>query len=110
MEDILSKDYKLITFNNSIKSNWKNFKHINGVETQILSKGIYFLYYGNQMVYIGSSRNLHSRIKQHSSKSSNKQWTDVICHELNDCSKTELLKFEKRLINYFKPFYNIKYE
>lgn len=107
---MLSKDYKIITFDSVVKSNWKNIIYPKGVYTQIKNKGIYFLYYGNQIVYIGCTLNLHSRIKQHSSRSSNKKWTDVIYYEMNDYRKIDLLKFEIILINYFKPFYNKKTE
>lgn len=46
--------------------------------------GIYWLYDGDEVVYIGYSRNLLSRLTSHASPSSNKVWDKVKIILLND--------------------------
>lgn len=60
--------------------------------------GIYFLFKNNRMVYIGQSINVQKRISSHTK--------DFDAFRVIPCAVPDLLKYEKRLINYFKPELN----
>lgn len=60
--------------------------------------GIYFLFQGGKLVYIGQSANVDKRLSVHH--------VTFDSHRIIPCDKNDLLKYEKRLINYFKPALN----
>ncbi len=62
--------------------------------------GVYYLYLDGVLMYIGQSQNIKSRIKAHK----NKEFDAVYYIE---CSKDDLLKFEKQEIQSKKPKLNI---
>jgi predicted small metal-binding protein len=69
-----------------------------------LVRGIYFLYYKGNIVYIGKSDdNVFERISEHFK--SIKEFDEFSFKEYN-VSKKQLDEMEKRLINKFKPKYN----
>lgn len=61
--------------------------------------GIYFLLKNKKIVYIGQSRNVERRIASHRDK-------DFDSFRVIACGVDDLLRYEKRLINYFKPELN----
>lgn len=64
--------------------------------------GIYFLIYHKSVVYIGQSKDVHTRIKSH--KYEKKKVFDEL--RIIKCAENRLTHYEHRLINYFKPLYN----
>jgi hypothetical protein len=60
--------------------------------------GIYFLFQGDTLVYIGQSKNVEKRISTHN--------IDYDSYRVIPCAIPDLLRYEKRLINYFKPELN----
>lgn len=64
--------------------------------------GIYFLILDDEIVYVGQSRDIKSRISQHSK--TDKFW-DKFFYIL--CERDQLNKLESHYINQFKPKYNI---
>lgn len=60
---------------------------------------IYVLFDCFELVYIGQTRNLNSRIPTHF----NKTWTRI---RWIPCERDKMFYWEKRLIRYFKPKYN----
>lgn len=61
--------------------------------------GIYFLLYRKEIVYIGQSKNLSTRIKCHGDKK-----FDTI--RIIECSSKNMARYERRWILKFKPKYN----
>ncbi len=57
---------------------------------------IYFIFYKNELVYIGQTVNLLRRIKEHHSFKFD--WVRFI-----ECDRDKLKHYEARLIKYFKP-------
>lgn len=57
--------------------------------------GVYFLFQDGKMVYIGQSRNVERRISTHN--------IDHDSYRVIPCAIADLLRYERRLINYFKP-------
>ena len=64
--------------------------------------GIYFLINGNEVVYVGQTKNLHARIYQHRVETK-KAFTRYF---LLPCEPAELTPLESRYIAKFKPRYN----
>ena len=62
--------------------------------------GIYFLIYCNEIVYIGQSVNIETRVPAHIS---DKQFTH---YSYDKCEKEDLTKMEALYIKYFSPKYN----
>jgi excinuclease UvrABC nuclease subunit len=60
---------------------------------------IYFLFNGDELVYIGKTFNLKHRIPNHFDK----QYTYL---RIIPCEKEKLYYYEMRLIKWFKPKYN----
>jgi hypothetical protein len=60
--------------------------------------GIYFLFVDNKIVYIGQSKNIGKRLAAHN--------IDYDSYRVIPCEIPDLLYYEKRLINYFKPVLN----
>ena len=69
----------------------------------VLGKGVYFLFKGEQLVYIGKSAvSIYTRIGNHCAD----PWKDFDsweCREKRGCSDRELLSLESYLISYFQP-------
>jgi excinuclease UvrABC nuclease subunit len=63
---------------------------------------VYLLILNGEIVYIGRTTNLYSRMNSHKHK---KDFTKVIMFEYN--SYKEICKVETTLIKIYKPFYNI---
>src|SRR5688572_5027538 len=63
---------------------------------------IYFLFDGPDLVYIGQTRNMKWRIPNHFDK----VWTHV---RWIPCERSKMFYWEKRLIKYFDPEYNIQF-
>jgi ABC-type uncharacterized transport system substrate-binding protein len=103
---INNKNIKQRNISYYIKSSWTNKYCKRGDWITQKEKGVYFLYDKSKLVYIGFSLNLHSRIKQHSCKSSIKLWDNAIYYKSKFVNKKELLFIEKELIEFFKPSYN----
>jgi excinuclease UvrABC nuclease subunit len=82
----------------------KNFEY---GTVHIPKQGLYLLLNEGEIVYIGYSLSLQQRIKIHSSKSSKKIWTDVFMIEMLEDTKESIMSYEKELISYYKPKYNI---
>jgi hypothetical protein len=55
--------------------------------------GVYWLYDGEEIVYIGYSTNLITRIKSHICMSSNKKWDKVKCVNIGDKRLSKALEF-----------------
>lgn len=68
-------------------------------------RGIYFLFRGNELVYIGSSINITSRIETHRIQKQ-KEFDSYRILELN--GNINLIKVEARFIYKYKPIYNIQ--
>lgn len=63
--------------------------------------GIYFLINQNDVVYIGQSVNIHSRIAQHKNNKKFDKFSYI------ECGKPELSHLEVKYIKKFKPKYNL---
>ena len=61
--------------------------------------GIYFLLDGNEVVYVGQTKDFVNRIKSHS----NKKYTS---YRFIECEAKHLLEYEGRWIRKFKPKFN----
>lgn len=61
--------------------------------------GIYFLFKGKRLIYIGQSINVHLRIYEHLR-------VDYTSVRIIDCDPEKLIEYEKRLIAYFNPLCN----
>lgn len=61
---------------------------------------VYFLFCGDELLYIGSSTNLKSRIAHH------KYLTNYTHFRFIECKGLRRMKYEKRWIRKFKPRYN----
>lgn len=60
--------------------------------------GVYFLFQGSALVYIGQSKDVERRISTHNIKHDS--------YRVIPCAIADLSHYEKRLINYFKPILN----
>lgn len=60
--------------------------------------GVYFLYLNKELQYIGQSKQIDNRIKQHKIKY---DFIGIII-----CSQDELLSLEREMIKTFRPKYN----
>ena len=75
----------------------------NSLEEEIKAKGIYFLIKDNEIVYVGKSTNVFSRVTAHTYGKD----FDSFNYELYpDYSKNELLEIESEYIAKFTPKYN----
>jgi hypothetical protein len=61
--------------------------------------GVYLLYDGQDVVYVGQSMNVHQRILQHGDK-------HFDSYRVIECAEAHLGSFERFMINYFLPRYN----
>jgi excinuclease UvrABC nuclease subunit len=72
--------------------------------------GIYHLFYDEQLVYIGMSRKLRSRLLSHL-RDADKPFHTCLWFLASDCGNNitteDILKAERRLIKKFKPSLNI---
>ncbi len=68
-------------------------------------RGIYFLYRGKELVYIGSSLSIIKRINEHF-KQKKKEFDSYKFLELN--GTIDLIGAESRFIYKYKPIYNIQ--
>jgi hypothetical protein len=78
---------------------------INGLPDETLpeyNRGIYFLFNGGKLVYIGKSEIGVQRILQHKDK----EFDSYKFLDLPEYSKTQILEFETILIAIFNPPYN----
>lgn len=66
--------------------------------------GIYFLFDGNELVYIGKGWNCLLRIAEHTRKDSDKKFTSWNYISINDIN--EYNRIEKELIKKHNPKYN----
>ncbi len=66
--------------------------------------GVYFLFDGKELVYIGKGWNCFLRIAEHTRKDSDKIFTSWNYIHIKD--KTEYNALERKLINKFSPKYN----
>ena len=73
----------------------------NKYDIKLLPYYIYFLIDKNSIVYVGQSRNIHTRIKNHKKDKKFDSYFYVKSHD-----KSEIDKLEKYYINRFKPYYN----
>lgn len=64
---------------------------------------IYFLYYENDLVYIGQTQSLDVRIKSHKK---DKLFDTVKIKRYNNISKEEILRIERSNINTYNPIFN----
>lgn len=69
--------------------------------------GIYFLFDGDELVYIGKGWNCLLRIAEHTRKDSNKKFTSWEYLHIED--KTEYSRLEKKLIKLYSPKYNVTF-
>lgn len=72
------------------------------------SIGVYFVVTGDQLLYIGRSRNLFVRWKAHNRLRQLSQYTDVRIHWLELNSIPLSVQIEEALINHFEPEFNGK--
>lgn len=88
---------------NTIRSlNIKNKKKYQRIDSLFIH-GIYFLIFQNDIIYIGKTTNLSSRIFQHASK------IRFDCFRVISCPLNKMDDYERRLIKKFKPIYNSKF-
>ena len=75
----------------------------------MLSSAIYVLWEGENMTYIGQSVHWYWRVLSHirNAKSNKKNTTHF---NILPTEKSQLNQVEKRLINHFKPTYNIQHK
>jgi len=66
--------------------------------------GVYFLFDGNELVYIGKGWNCFLRVAEHTRKDSNKIFTSWNYVHIDD--KNEYGMLERELIKSYKPRYN----
>ena len=97
-----------------IKINNKNKKEtlkeylINNKKQMLFFKFIYCLIKDNEIVYVGKTINIQSRISTHNKdKSKIFDSFSIITKLPNEISDTELLKLEEKYIKLLKPKYNI---
>jgi excinuclease UvrABC nuclease subunit len=64
--------------------------------------GIYFLFNLDEVVYIGQSKNINSRIAQHISENEK----EFDCFSFITCNKNQLNKLEEKYIFHHSPLYN----
>lgn len=72
------------------------------------TRGVYLLFYDDELVYIGKGWNCFLRVAEHTRKDSNKQfnsWNFIPVPETKD-----LDHFEKLLIQEHKPKYNVQHK
>lgn len=62
--------------------------------------GVYYLWDGAEVLYIGSSRNVEKRISQHRSR------LDFAGYFVDECHTSELREREAKAIAEFNPKYN----
>jgi hypothetical protein len=60
--------------------------------------GVYFLFDKGRLIYIGQSINVEKRLSVHH--------VEYDAFRIIQCHTNDLLKYERRLINYFKPTMN----
>jgi len=75
----------------------KNLKILRGFS------GVYFLYLKGELRYIGSSKNIHFRIYQHTDNSKF-EWDEF---KYVKCNVSKMRELERRFIDHFDPPYNI---
>lgn len=61
--------------------------------------GVYILYDGDQIVYVGKSSDVHKRITQHTDKT-------YTCYRVIECDEEVNGMLERMLIEFFLPRYN----
>jgi len=69
-------------------------------------QGIYRLYHGEKVVYIGETKNIKRRIKQHEKEKS--YWGSCDYKTAKGCRTISRKKIEKRAIRRNKPTRNIR--
>lgn len=75
---------------------------------EVFLKGVYFLYDGDEIVYVGKSGDIYRRIYEHSSgraKGEKKKFDSWKYVRIDD--EDERAEFEEICINMFRPKYNI---
>jgi len=72
------------------------------LETITTTSGVYFLYDGNKLVYIGQSIDIRGRIMTHV-REERKNFDKVF---FINCHVNQLIEIETALIKYFNPYYN----
>lgn len=74
---------------------------------RVVGQGVYFLFKGEELVYIGKAKSIYSRIGQHvvSSKDFD-SWDYYECRP-ESYSPTTVELLEAHLIEWFKPRYNV---
>lgn len=70
--------------------------------------GIYFLFDGDELVYIGKGWNCLLRVAEHTRKDSDKSFNSWSYIPIDD--KNEYCRLEKELIKKFSPKYNKKFK
>ncbi|MDY0134825.1 MAG: hypothetical protein RBS14_03965 [Atribacterota bacterium] len=66
--------------------------------------GVYFLYDGDELVYIGKGWNCFLRVAEHTRKDSDKKFTSWSYVRIEN--ESEYVALEKQLIKRFSPKYN----
>ena len=71
-------------------------------------QGIYFLFYLDELVYIGKGWNCFLRVAEHTRKDSDKIFSSWSFLPVED--KDEMKDLEKQLIQKHKPKYNVQHK
>lgn len=69
-----------------------------------LHSGVYFLFKGDELVYIGQSVSVHSRVETHRSL----RLIDFDAYAFHACERDQLKRIEAIQIRHYKPKYNIQ--
>ena len=69
-------------------------------------RGVYGLFNGGQLVYIGVSEDLYQRIQGHKAFLEEALFTDYVLQEFKNTLRSEILVYEAIYINYYKPPWN----
>lgn len=85
--------------------------YTNDIEFMIPKElGIYHLFKNNELVYIGMSKNIRKRLRQHF-RDDNKDFDSVLYFiaRIFDKNINDITKIEKNMIKYHKPKLNIQH-
>jgi hypothetical protein len=94
--------YDLPDLNKTIKHNWQTILIKLYNDEKIC--GIYGLFHKNKLVYVGQSRHVYKRIKQHQ-RTKKIPFTHYSIFKTS-CKRAEMSIIESIYINYYSPLYN----
>lgn len=114
-EDVkkVKKRYKMIKITVPDSKNFKKYRIYRGknefysylisLPKDLKVQGVYFLYFRNEVVYVGKSNNIYRRFMEHRASKRWNMYKFIPILDKTLCSITELY-----YINKYKPKYNIK--